>query len=55
LDRDEYLTGTKCHWDCLLPLDLRFRSSFGDMKLCFFVRLSAGCRTAMQIKTNVGC
>jgi hypothetical protein len=29
-----------------LPLDPRFRSSFGDMKLCFFVKPSAGCRIA---------
>jgi len=30
----------------LLPLDRRFRSSFGDMKMCFFVRPSVGCRIA---------
>src|SRR6516162_11189246 len=35
-----------CHWDYLLALDLRFRSLFGDVKLCFFVRPSAGCRIA---------
>ena len=27
-------------------LDRRFRSSFGDMKMCFFVRPSVGCRIA---------